>query len=54
MKEIAVTLLEEAVEFTGTLSVKQLNKLFYNIELIKSGIVSVDILKIKNNERTFI
>ncbi|MDO9614305.1 MAG: type II toxin-antitoxin system RelE/ParE family toxin [Bacteroidota bacterium] len=45
MKDITVTLLDEAIEFTGTLSKKQLIKVFYNIELIKSGIVSVDILK---------
>ena len=50
MKEIVVTLLDEAIEFTGTLSEKQLIKVFYNIELIKAGIVSVDILKKLNND----
>jgi len=45
MKDIKVTLLDEAIEFTGTLSEKQMYKVFYNIELIKSGIVSADILK---------
>ncbi|MDP2336084.1 MAG: type II toxin-antitoxin system RelE/ParE family toxin [Bacteroidota bacterium] len=50
MKEITVTLLDEAIEFTGTLSEKQLFKLFYNIELIKSGIVSIDILKKLNTD----
>jgi phage-related protein len=50
MKDITVTLLDEAVNFTGTLSEKQMFKVFYNIELIKSGIVSADILKKLNND----
>jgi hypothetical protein len=50
MKNIIVTLLDEAVDFTGTLSEKQMIKVFYNIELIKSGIVSVDILKKLNSD----
>jgi len=50
MKEITVTLLDEAIEFTGILSEKQLFKLFYNIELIKLGIVSAEILKKLNND----
>ncbi|HAH24661.1 MAG TPA: addiction module toxin RelE [Prolixibacteraceae bacterium] len=50
MKDIKVTLLDEAVEFTGTLSEKQMIKVFYNIELIKSGFVSVEILKKLNSD----
>lgn len=50
MKNLIVTLLDEAIEFTGTLSEKQMYKVFYNIELIKSGVVSADILKKLNND----
>jgi len=50
MKEIVVTLLDEAIEFTGTLSEKQMIKVFYNIELIKLGLVSADILKKLNSD----
>ena len=50
MKDIEVTLLDEAVEFTGTLSEKQHFKLFYNIELIRLDIVSSNILKKLTND----